>query len=545
MNRRALTVSLLTATLAACQSPSKDGAPELDLDALQQALPPSGASGALFTYPGTKVGYEADTLLDENFIQLLEVATTSVDVAMVRLEHPAMSEAILEAWDRGLDVRVVGDADNTKYPGFGLLTDAGVPLVTRPAGDAVMNNRYVIVDEQVVWTGSTELTTEALTYNNNDALYVSDETVAAVYTDDFEEMFNFGRFGAAKRLASDVAYDLSIKGSRARVGFGSAQDGFDVLIDIIDSAEGRIVFAASALSHPDVAMALADAVGRGVAVVGIVDSVAAGDQLSLDELAIDLGVTLLIDGNRTEPAPGVGSFLQHNFLLADGIGGAAGSVLFTGSAAWTEGAVDENDENFIALYDSPLLSVYDANLCDMIFDGQPHVAAGPEMSPAVAHERVCTWGQPMVRINEIMANPNGADLGREYVEIVNMGVVTVDLAGWTLGDAGSARRHVFGSQGLAPGQAVVVYDRGSHASVPGAINASSRSLSLNNNGDRVILADSMGVAQDTVTYGRTYAGVSFNRSPDGDPQAPWALHDVVDGSSGKSSPGRRANGDAW
>lgn len=545
MNRRALTVSLLTATLAACQSPGKDGAPELDLDALQRELPVSGAAGVLFSYPGTKLGTESETQLDENFIQLLEVATSSVDVAVVRLQHPAMVEAILEAWDRGLSVRVVGDADSTKDAGFDLLTDAGVPLVTRPAGAAEMNNNYLVIDGQVVWTGSTQLTEEALTYNNNDAIYVSDQNIAAAYTEDFEQMFTHGRFGADKLLSSDVAGDFSLQGSRARVGFLSAQDGFDALIDIIEGAQGRIVFAAGVLSHPGVVAALGEAVARGVTVVGVMDAVDANSQFALDELAIDLGVILVVDGNRNEPEPGVGSRLRHQFLLADGIGRAEGGVLFTGSAAWAEGAELENDENFIALYDSPLNAVYDANLCTMIFDALPHPAGLAELSPAAAYDRACSWSQPLVRINEVMANPVGADVGREYVEIVNMGLVPVDLAGWTLGDAGSPRRHVFGATALAPGQAVVVYDRGSHGSAPGAINASTRALSLNNNGDRVILVDADGLTQDTVTYGRTYAGLSFNRSPDGDPQAIWTLHDQVDGSSGRSSPGRRADGSAW
>ena len=545
MNRRALTASLLTATLAACQAPGKEGDPQLAVDALQRELPLSGATGALFSYPGTKVGRELDTQLDENFIQLMELATSSVDVAMVRLEQPSMVEAILEAWDRGLSVRVVGDADSTKDPGFDLLIDAGVPVVSRTAGDAVMNNKYAIIDGQVVWTGSTELTSEAIQFNNNDAIYVSDENIAAAYTEDFEQMFTFGRFGADKLLSSDVTGDYSVQGSRAQVGFLSAQDGFDALIDIIKAAQGRIVFAAGVLNHPDIVAALGEAVDRGVTVVGVVDAVGAASQSSLDELAIGLGVTLVIDGNRNEPEPGVGSRLRHQFLLVDGIGRTETGVLFTGSAAWEEGAELDNDENFIALYDSPLNAVYDANLCDMLFDAEPHPMGLPDLSPAVAYERACAWSQPLVRINEVMANPAGTDLGKEYVEIVNMGLVTVDLAGWTLGDAGSARRHVFGSLALAPGQAVVVYDRGSHSSVPGAINASSRSLSLDNNGDRVVLVDADGINQDTVSYGRTYAGLSFKRDPDGEAQALWALHDAVDGASGRSSPGRRADGSAW
>jgi hypothetical protein len=195
MSRSAL--SLLALGLVACQ-PARDGVPSLDTSALQGAMPAGGTVGAVFTSPGARPGDEVDPYIDETFIQLLEVATASVRVAVDRLDHPGMQEAILEAWDRGLDVQVVADADNDKYSGFDLLEGAGVPVIWQPAGAPEMHNKYVIVDEAVVWTGSLSMTTTDLLYNNHASIVLADEALAAVYRSDFDQMFVEGRFGVAK-----------------------------------------------------------------------------------------------------------------------------------------------------------------------------------------------------------------------------------------------------------------------------------------------------------------------------------------------------------
>jgi hypothetical protein len=46
--------------------------------------------------------------------------------------------------------------------------------------------------------------------------------------------------------------------------------------------------------------------------------------------------------------------------------------------------------------------------------------------------------RPRLVLNEVLADPLGAEPAQEWVEIVNDGVVGVDLAGWTIEDAGGA-----------------------------------------------------------------------------------------------------------
>ena len=133
-----------------------------------------------------------------------------------------------------------------------------------------------------------------------------------------------------------------------------------------------------------------------------------------------------------------------------------------------------------------------------------------------------------VILNEVLANEAGTDPDGEFVELVHIGDMVLDLGGWTLSDD-DRTRHVFEAGVLlAPGDRVVIWGG----------DASEGGLGLGNSGDAVRLSRPDGTRADEVRYGRGLAeadGVSMVRAVDGDPQALWVSHDTV--ASGPSSPG--------
>lgn len=154
-----------------------------------------------------------------------------------------------------------------------------------------------------------------------------------------------------------------------------------------------------------------------------------------------------------------------------------------------------------------------------------------------------------VALNEILADPppdpdgdaNGDGVRSsgddEFVEIMNLGPVPVDLSGWSLADSTSVR-HVFPSGVvLAPGAFYVVFGGGDPAGIPSQVDvASTGTLSLNNTADGVRLLDGTGAAVDAHSYGtEANADQSVLRIPDGD--GPWTRpHDA--GMAWAYSPGR-------
>lgn len=120
---------------------------------------------------------------------------------------------------------------------------------------------------------------------------------------------------------------------------------------------------------------------------------------------------------------------------------------------------------------------------------------------------------PNVVINEIHADPdptNGDADGDgnsntdddEFVEIVNVESVNVNITGWTISDA-QGRRHTFSDNTILPANGVAVVFGGfnSTGNFGGAIVQDTTSLGLNNGGDTVTLKDALGNTIDEHTYG--------------------------------------------
>ncbi len=125
-----------------------------------------------------------------------------------------------------------------------------------------------------------------------------------------------------------------------------------------------------------------------------------------------------------------------------------------------------------------------------------------------------------LRIVELLPDPDAAAGQREFVEILNAGNATVDLAGWKLRDAptasGSSNTFTFPTWRLAPGERVVVWGGGA-ADAYGP--AWSNSAVWNNAGDGATLLSPVGASVDWVGYGSTTppadrAGAPVQAKPD-------------------------------
>lgn len=166
-----------------------------------------------------------------------------------------------------------------------------------------------------------------------------------------------------------------------------------------------------------------------------------------------------------------------------------------------------------------------------------------------------------VVINEIHADPAGSistDLegdangdgvrsadDDEFVEILNLGVSSVDITGWTLSD-GVGVKHTFPEMTvLAPSCGIVVFGGGTPTGDFGSMPVQTTgTLGLNNGGDTVTLNDG---SSDVASH--TYGGEggddqSLTRDPDG--TGSFVKHAMATGSSGALfSPGTMIDGTSF
>jgi len=168
----------------------------------------------------------------------------------------------------------------------------------------------------------------------------------------------------------------------------------------------------------------------------------------------------------------------------------------------------------------------------------------------------CAQAEALIVINEVFADPaigiaGDANNDRirsssndEFIEILNFGNMSVNISGWRLSDAVSAR-HIFSANTfLLPYKYIVIFGGGT----PNLANinwqtASSGGLSLNNGGDTVSLLSLDSQLVDQVVYNNLAdQDQSIVRFPEGQ-GGQFVLHSSLSNKGELFSPGRSVNGE--
>ena len=127
---------------------------------------------------------------DRKLIEFIDSAKTTLRIAIYSLNHEGITTAILRAHDRGVDVRVVVDKGQSKS------TNSGVPALTQdhvPTRfgnfSGIMQNKYNIVDDQMLETGSFNYSIAATSKNAENQIYLSTSTIVSKYMQNFETIW--------------------------------------------------------------------------------------------------------------------------------------------------------------------------------------------------------------------------------------------------------------------------------------------------------------------------------------------------------------------
>ena len=289
---------------------------------------------------------QADSLRggpDKDLADAIRAARVSVDAAIYELDLWSIRDALLDAHKRGLSVRVVAETDYLDTPEMQALIQAGIG-VRDDNNEGLMHNKFVVIDRQVVWTGSMNYTISETYRNNNNLLRLRSSQLAADYTTEFEEMFvedYFGPFSPANTPFPSFTLD----GTRIDIFF-SPDDGIQAhLVDLLMAAQESIYFMAFSFTADDLAGAVLDRANAGVTVQGVMErsqyeSNTGGDY---DKFAA-AGLDVRLDGNRYN--------MHHKVIIIDR------QIVVTGSYNFTSSAEKRNDENLLVFYNSDMASIF-------------------------------------------------------------------------------------------------------------------------------------------------------------------------------------------
>ena len=151
---------------------------------LKEFYKPKPSICEVYFFPNTK---------NEKFlIEILRTCKKSLDVAIFSLTRDNFAKAIIEVFKRGANVRVIADDECVKNYGSDIykLAASGIPCKTDSSALYHMHNKYAIIDESVIVTGSFNWTTQAINNNQENLLFYEDKDIAEKYTLEFNKLWS-------------------------------------------------------------------------------------------------------------------------------------------------------------------------------------------------------------------------------------------------------------------------------------------------------------------------------------------------------------------
>jgi phosphatidylserine/phosphatidylglycerophosphate/cardiolipin synthase-like enzyme len=225
---------------------------------------------------------------------------------------------------------------------FALLTGAGIEVKDDAGRSALMHNKFWIFDNQIVWTGSTNISVNAVFKQNNNVLVIRSSDVANIYEREFQELWT-NQFGP--RAPSTVNNQWAIlDGAPLQVLFSAEDHAVSNLIALVNDAQVNIRFLAFSFTDYPLAKAMIDRAAAGVDVKGVYETFGSTSTGSEMKTFFCAGVPVRQDGNV--------SFLHDKIIIIDN------SIVVTGSLNYSSNADDSNEENVVILDNPEIAALY-------------------------------------------------------------------------------------------------------------------------------------------------------------------------------------------
>lgn len=292
-----------------------------------------------FTNPSCPPEAERVGGIDEIIAADLLQAQISVDIAAFDLDARPIVEALIALESRDIPVRVVTDDGGTDSSTTNRLRRQGISVI-EDRRSAFMHNKFVVIDERVVWTGSLNYTSSGAYCNNNNAVRFDVPELAANYQAEMDEMYEQRQFGPGSP-ANTLYPQVFVNGVLVETYFAPEERIAPVIASAIATAHEEILFLTFSFTEEQIGEALLASAQAGVRVRGVFEATGADSPFSYYErllLARLPNMEVRKDGNRR--------LMHHKVLIVDR------ELVIFGSFNFSSSANESNDENVVMVYDA-------------------------------------------------------------------------------------------------------------------------------------------------------------------------------------------------
>ncbi len=300
------------------------------------ALPAiSGNVHVYFTDPGRKIRQDNPAAA---LIQMIRKTRNTFFGAFYDISSTEISDELIRAHRRGVDVRLVTDDKNFSGQAVYKIIEEGIPVVTDNKS-GLMHNKFAVSDLKFVFTGSFNATRNGTIKNNNNAVVIKSEKLADIYLQEFQEMFGGHIFSNRKEMGLyaelNKQYYVKLPEADINVYFSPDDDVERIILKRIIKAKKTIRFMYFSYTSPTVADAMISMFRKGIDVKGLLEKRGAGSRYSQYVKMHLEGIPVRLDRNRY--------IMHHKVIIIDDYRVITGSYNMSGNAA------KKNDENIIII----------------------------------------------------------------------------------------------------------------------------------------------------------------------------------------------------
>ena len=410
-----------------------------------------GRIDVFFNDPGTRAQNLWDPDAVDVMIEMIDGATASIHFAVMGFSEPRVVDAFERAYDRGIDVQMVGDAGHLYNNGYQRFIDRHIPMQVGNLNH-IMHDKFMVVDDRFVFCGTANWTPTDLIRNSNNFVVIDSPEVAADFEDEFTQMYN-GLFGHNK-LEFDNGRRYQVGDTEVEVWFSPNEDAMGRIREVLVEAEESVRFTIFAFTKNEVGsdfirlqegflqQDLADGVAANAdewaqlaprdrrTVAGVVDQsqLHSNGQYHEAYRLLAAGIPMQLDGNDNSRQPGDyqagGGRLHSKTMVIDAHG--ANPTVITGSFNWSASATSSNDEFLLVMRGPRVAQMFDVYFEQLYLSGR-HFGEDSVADGTVAYGDVV--------VNEVMwygVHSESEDGFDEYIELRNTTDHDIDLSMWQI-----------------------------------------------------------------------------------------------------------------
>lgn len=285
--------------------------------------------------------------VDAAIVADFDRAQTSIDVAVFDLRLSTFTDALVRAADRGVTVRALVDYDaNQDAPEFKdavtKLEHAGISVI-KDDRSAFMHNKFALIDNRLLWTGSMNFTPNDVYRNNNNMLRLDNRALIQNYTHMFDRLFMLRGLDVPTKEIPNPRIQLE-NGVNVENYFSPNGGAQQAIINRLQRAKKSIRITAFSFTDDPMAELLIAKKNQRVQVQAVFETrnnTGLGAEYSKLKKA---GIDILEDGN---------CYILHSKLII-----IDDKTVITGSYNFTDAANRSNDENLLIIDDPTLAQSY-------------------------------------------------------------------------------------------------------------------------------------------------------------------------------------------